>query len=215
MVNFAVQRFGRVDCLINNAGINAPMINIADIDIADFDQIMAVNVRGVFLGIKHVAPVMVAQGFGSIVNIASIAAHRAGMSSHSYTASKGAVLAMTRSVAAELGEKGIRVNSISPGGTVTGLFSKAAGVGEEHADKVTGAVREAFAAMQPLPRAGETEDIARACAYLASDASGFVNGIDLPVDGGWTSVRYRWSEGLAIKSGMTDRIKAVAASLPS
>jgi NAD(P)-dependent dehydrogenase (short-subunit alcohol dehydrogenase family) len=213
MVDFAAQRFGRVDCLINNAGINAPMIGIADIDVAAFDQVMAVNVRGVFLGIKYVAPVMTAQGSGSIVNIASIGAHRAGMSSHSYTASKAAVLAMTRSAAAELGEKGIRVNSISPGGTVTGLFSKAAGVPEAHAEKVTDAVREVFATMQPLPRAGETEDIARAVAWLASDESGFVNGADLPVDGGWLSVRYRWSEGLAIKSDMTDRIKAVATSL--
>ena len=213
MVDFAMKRFGHVDCLVNNAGINAPMVGIADIDVAAFDQVMAVNVRGVFLGIKHVAPVMAAQGSGSIVNIASIGAHRAGLSSHSYTASKGAVLAMTRSAAAELGEKGIRVNSISPGGTVTGLFSKAAGVAEVHAEKVTDAVREVFATMQPLPRAGETADIARAIAWLASDASAFVSGIDLPVDGGWLSVRYRWSEGLGIKGGMTDRIKSVAASL--
>ena len=215
MVDFAVQRFGRVDCLVNCAGINAPMIGIADIDVAAFDQVMAVNVRGVFLGIKHVAPVMAAQGSGSIVNIASIGARRAGLSSHSYTASKSAVLGLTRSAAAELGEKGIRVNSISPGGTVTGLFSKAAGVEVAMADKVTDAVREVFATMQPIPRAGETEDIARACAYLASDWSGFVNGTDLPIDGGWLSVRYRWSEGLAIKGGMTDRIKAIAATASS
>src|SRR5271165_1190467 len=112
MVARAITRFGRVDCLVNNAGAPLPMVGVADIDMATFDSVMAVNVRGVLLGMKHVAPAMLAQKSGSIVNVASIAAHRGGMSGHVYSASKGAVLALSRSVATELSETGIRVNSI-------------------------------------------------------------------------------------------------------
>jgi NAD(P)-dependent dehydrogenase (short-subunit alcohol dehydrogenase family) len=135
MVDRAVQRFGRIDCLVNNAGVPFPMISITDIDTAAFDEVMAVNVRGVFLCMKHVAPVMLARGAGSIINISSAAGLRAGLSGHPYVASKGAVHALTRSAAAELGEKGIRVNSISPGGIVTGIFGKVAGIEGEKADR--------------------------------------------------------------------------------
>lgn len=154
MVDFAVKSFGRVDCLVNNAGIPSPMVSIADIDVAAIDQVLAVNVRGVLLGIKHVAPVMLAQQSGSIINISSMVGLRGGLSSHIYTASKGAVHALTRSAGAELGEKGIRVNSISPGAIVTGIFGKNAGLEGSKADKVAGAVKEAFATLQPIPRAG-------------------------------------------------------------
>ena len=213
MVDQAVQRFGRVDCLINNAGVPFPMISITEIDAAAFDQVMAVNVRGVFLGMKHVAPLMLAQGSGSIVNISSGAGLRGGLSGHAYVASKGAVHALTRSAAAELGENGIRVNSISPGAIVTGIFGKVAGVEGDKADRVADAVKEIFATIQPLPRAGATEDIARACVYLAGDAGSFVNGHDLVVDGGLTAVTRRWSEIVAVRAKMTTRIKAAAAKL--
>jgi NAD(P)-dependent dehydrogenase (short-subunit alcohol dehydrogenase family) len=107
MVDKTVEAFGRVDCLVSNAGIPAPMVSIMEIDVATIDQILAVNVRGVVLGIKHAAPVMISQGSGSIVNVGSGAGHRGGLSGHIYSASKGAVSALTRSAAAELGEKGI------------------------------------------------------------------------------------------------------------
>ena len=110
MVDKTVEWFGRVDCLVNNAGIPAPMVSITEVDVATIDQVLAINVKGVVLGIKHAAPVMLAQQSGSIVNIGSVAGHRGGLSAHVYTASKGAVSAFTRSAAAELGEKGIRVN---------------------------------------------------------------------------------------------------------
>jgi NAD(P)-dependent dehydrogenase (short-subunit alcohol dehydrogenase family) len=213
MVDQAVERFGRVDCLINNAGIPFPMISITDIDTAVFDQVMAVNVRGVSLCIKHVVPVMLAQGSGSIINIASAAGLRGGLSGHAYVASKGAVHALTRSAAAELGEKGIRVNSISPGGIVTGIFGKVAGVEGDKADRVADAVKEIFATIQPLPRAGMTDDIARACLYLAGDAGSFVNGHDLVIDGGLTTVTKGWSEIVALRADMTARIKEEAAKL--
>jgi NAD(P)-dependent dehydrogenase (short-subunit alcohol dehydrogenase family) len=121
------------------------MVGVADIDMSTFDTVFAINVRGVLLGMKHVAPAMLAQGSGSIVNVASVASLRGGTSGHIYTASKGAVHALTRSVAAELGEKGIRVNSISPGPIVTGLFAKGAGVEGSKADKLTDLVKSLFA----------------------------------------------------------------------
>jgi NAD(P)-dependent dehydrogenase (short-subunit alcohol dehydrogenase family) len=128
MIDRTLEWFGRLDCLVNNAGIPSPMISITEIDTATIDQILAVNVRGVILGAKHAALAMLKTGSGSIINIGSVAGHRGGLSAHVYSASKGAVSAFTRSAAAELGEKGIRVNTISPGAIVTGIFGKNAGL---------------------------------------------------------------------------------------
>jgi len=213
MIDHAVKLFGRVDCLVNNAGIPAPMVSVTEVDGATIDQVLAVNVRGVILAIKHVAPLMLSQGTGSIVNVSSMAALRGGVSGHVYTASKGAVAALTRSVAAELGEKGIRVNTISPGAIVTGIFGKAAGLEGAKADQAAGAIKEIFATLQPIPRAGATDDIARAAVFLASDGSSFVNGQDIVVDGGHTITTKGWSQAVALRAEMGKRIKAVAATL--
>jgi len=213
MVDYAVDCFGRVDCLVNNAGVPAPMVSIVDIDAASIDLLMAVNVRGVLLGMKHVAPVMLAQGSGSIVNIGSVAALRGGLSGHVYSASKGAVIAATRSAAAELGEKGIRVNSITPGAIVTGIFAKAAGLEGAKADKAAEVAKDMFAQLQPIPRAGMPEDIARAAVFLASDASRFVNGHDFVIDGGHTCVTRGWSRSVAGRGEIIKRIKAAAEAL--
>ena len=115
MVDQTVKWFGRVDCLVNNAGVPSPMVSITEIDVPTIDQVLAVNVRGVMLGIKHVAPVMLSQGAGSIINIGSVAGLRGGASGHIYSAAKAAVQSLTRSAGAELGEKGIRVNTIIAG----------------------------------------------------------------------------------------------------
>jgi NAD(P)-dependent dehydrogenase (short-subunit alcohol dehydrogenase family) len=213
MVDHAVKSFGRVDCLVNNAGIPSPMVSIAEIDVPTIDRLMAVNVRGVLLGIKHVAPIMIAQKAGSIVSISSMAGLRGGLSGHIYSATKGAVLALTRSAGAELGEKGIRVNSISPGAIVTGIFAKNAGVEGAKADQLTDMLKVGFAALQPIPRAGLPDDIARAAVYLASDGSSFVNGHDIVVDGGHSSVTRGWSTMLAGRTEMTKRLKEAAAAL--
>lgn len=213
MVDKTVEWFGRVDCLVNNAGIPSPMTSITEIDVATIDQILAVNVRGVVLGIKHAAPVMISQRSGSVINIGSVAAIRGGISAHIYSASKGAVQALTRSTAAELGEKGIRVNCISPGAIVTGIFGKNAGLEGSKADRVTGVVKERFAAIQPIPRAGLPDDIAQAAVFLASDGSGFVNGQDIVVDGGMTSVTRGWSAILAGRAETARLIKEAAATL--
>ena len=213
MVDHAVKLFGRVDCLVNNAGIPSPMVSISEIDVPTIDRLMAVNVRGVLLGIKHVAPVMISQKAGSIISISSMAGLRGGVSGHIYSATKGAVLALTRSAGAELGEKGIRVNSISPGAIVTGIFAKNAGVEGAKADKLSDMLKVGFAGLQPIPRAGLPDDIARAAVYLASDGSSFVNGHDIVVDGGHSSVTRGWSTMLSGRTEMTKRLKEAAAAL--
>jgi NAD(P)-dependent dehydrogenase (short-subunit alcohol dehydrogenase family) len=213
MVDKTVEWFGRVDCLVNNAGIPSPMTSITEIDVATIDQILAVNVRGVVLGIKHAAPVMISQRSGSVINIGSVAGIRGGISAHIYSASKGAVQALTRSAAAELGEKGIRVNCISPGAIVTGIFGKNAGLEGSKADRVTGVVKERFATIQPIPRAGLPDDIAQAAVFLASDRSGFVNGQDIVVDGGMTSVTLGWSAMVAGRAETARLIKEAATAL--
>jgi NAD(P)-dependent dehydrogenase (short-subunit alcohol dehydrogenase family) len=124
LIDQTVKWFGRVDCLINNAALPAPMVSITEIDGETIDKLLAVNVRGVLLGIKHVAPVMLAQKSGSIINIGSMAGIRGGVSGHIYSATKGAVHALTQSAGAELGEKGVRVNCISPGAIVTGILPR-------------------------------------------------------------------------------------------
>jgi NAD(P)-dependent dehydrogenase (short-subunit alcohol dehydrogenase family) len=213
MIDQAVKWFGRIDCLVNNAALPAPMVSITEIDVATIDQLMAVNVRGVLLGIKHVAPVMLAQTSGSIINIGSMAGLRGGVSGHIYSATKGAVLALTQSAGAELGEKGVRVNCISPGAIVTGIFAKAAGVEGSKADRLTDVIKKAFASVQTIPRAGLPDDIARAAVFLAGDGSSFINGQNIVVDGGHSSVTKGWSYVAGMRAEMTKRLKEAAAAL--
>jgi NAD(P)-dependent dehydrogenase (short-subunit alcohol dehydrogenase family) len=213
MIDQTVAAFGRVDCLVNNAALPAPMVSITEIDVATIDQLLAVNVRGVLLGIKHVAPVMLKQGSGSIINIGSMAGIRGGVSGHIYSATKGAVLALSRSAGAELGEKGVRVNCLSPGAIVTGIFAKAAGVEGSKADRLTDVIKGAFASVQTIPRAGLPADIAQAAVFLASDGSSFINGQDIVVDGGHSSVTKGWTYVAGMRGEMLKRLKEAAAKL--
>jgi NAD(P)-dependent dehydrogenase (short-subunit alcohol dehydrogenase family) len=190
LVDFTMQRHGRIDCLFSNAGGPAPVGGIETIPVEGFDAAMAVLVRSVLLGMKHVAPIMTAQGGGSIINNGSIAGRRAGYStSMVYSAAKAAVIHLTTCAAMQLGERNVRVNSISPGGIATGIFGKALGLPVAQADAMAEALKGGLAKMQPIPRAGLTDDIAMAAVFLASDESGFVNGHDLVVDGGVTGGR--------------------------
>jgi len=213
MIDQTVKWFGRVDCLVNNAGVPSPMVSITEIDVPTIDQLLAVNVRGVLLGIKHVAPVMLAQKAGSIINIGSIAGLRGGASGHIYSATKAAVQSITRSAGAELGEKGIRVNTISPGAIVTGIFAKNAGVEASKADRLTDVIKGAFASLQPIPRAGMPEDIAQAAVFLASEGSSFINCQDIVIDGGLTSITRGWSASATARGEMGKRLKEAAAGL--
>lgn len=192
MIAETLSSFGRLDTIFNNAGFGGTAGPIAEIPVDEFDLTMGVLLRGVFLGIKHAAPVMLAQKSGTIVSTASVAGLRAGYGPHVYSVAKAAVVQLTRSAAMELGEQGIRVNCICPGGIATPLLTQAFtddGVDEAEALAV---VRQAMASFQPIPRSGLPEDIASAALWLSSDESSFVNGHALVVDGGLTG-GVRWS----------------------
>jgi NAD(P)-dependent dehydrogenase (short-subunit alcohol dehydrogenase family) len=194
LIDLAVDTFGKLDCLFNNAGGPAQTGGIEGLEAERFDAAIAVLVRSVMLGMKYAAPHMKKQGSGSIINNGSIAGRLAGYSSSLvYSAAKAAVIHLTKCVAMELGESNIRVNSISPGLIATGIFGKALGLSTDAAEKTPEMIRNAYAAAQPIPRAGMTEDIAYAAVFLASDESGFVNGHDFVVDGGITGGR-NWSQ---------------------
>ena len=194
LIALAVDKFGRIDCLFNNAGGPAQTGGIEGLDAARFDLAMATLVRSVMLGMKHAAPYMKKQGFGSIINNGSIAGRLAGFSSSIvYSAAKAAVIHLTRCVAMELGESGIRVNSISPGAIATGIFAKALGLSVDAAENTPPVMRLAYRSAQPIPRAGLPEDIAQAAVFLASDESTFINGHDLVVDGAITGGR-NWTQ---------------------
>lgn len=186
LIDHAVSRFGTVDCLFNNAGQTVPGRSIEEVTAEQCDQTMAMFFRSVVLGMKYVAPVMRQRRSGSIINTGSIGALRAGYSSLLYSGAKAAVAQITRYVATELGPHGVRVNCISPGAIVTGIFGKAAGLpdADENAPKL---LNDFFAGVQPIPRAGLPDDVARAALWLASEESRFVTGHDLVVDGGLTA----------------------------
>lgn len=185
MFEACLAKWGRLDCLFNNAGGPAPVGGIETVPVEGFDAAMATLVRSVMLGMKHAAPIMMKQGSGSIINNGSIAGRRAGYStSMIYGAAKAAVNHLTVCVSMQLGEKNVRCNSISPGGIATGIFAKALGVAPDKADSYAEAAKKMMATMQPIPRAGLTDDIAKAAVFLASDDSSFINGHDLVVDGG-------------------------------
>ena len=185
MFEACLAKWGRLDCLFNNAGGPAPVGGIETVPVEGFDAAMATLVRSVMLGMKHAAPIMMKQGSGSIINNGSVAARRAGYStSMIYGAAKAAVNHLTVCAAMQLGEKGVRCNSISPGGIATGIFAKALGLAPDKADAYAEAMKASMAKNQPIPRAGITDDIAHAAVFLASDESSFINGHDLVVDGG-------------------------------
>lgn len=190
LIDFTMNRYGRIDCLFNNAGGPAPVGGIETIPVEGFDAAIAVLLRSVMIGMKHVAPIMTKQRSGSIINNGSIAGSRAGYSSSMvYSAAKAAVIHFSKVVAMQLGESNVRVNALSPGGIATGIFGKALGLPVEQAEQTARVLEQGLASMQPIPRAGLPEDIAQAAVFLASDESSFVNGQDLVVDGGVTSGR--------------------------
>jgi NAD(P)-dependent dehydrogenase (short-subunit alcohol dehydrogenase family) len=181
-----LDRHGRLDVLFNNAGGPAPTGGIEGVPVEGFDAAIALLVRSVMLGMKHAASIMKAQAAGSIINNGSVAAYLAGYSSSMiYSAAKAAVVHLTRCVAMELGEHGIRVNSVSPGAIATGILAKALGMKDaSKADGLAEKIQTVYAKAQPIPRSGMPDDIAQCVCWLASDRSTFVNGEDIVVDGG-------------------------------
>jgi NAD(P)-dependent dehydrogenase (short-subunit alcohol dehydrogenase family) len=205
LMKFAVGRFGRLDCVVNNAGAGAEGGPIADISVEGFDRSIALLLRGPFLGIKYAIPHMES---GTIINIASVAGMTAGLSSHPYTAAKWGVVGLTKSVALELAERGIRVNAICPGGTATWIWAPVySEMPADMSERTPEIVEPWLAEGAPLGRAGFPADIANAAVWLASSESSFVTGHALVVDGGLTAGR-RWSEGLRRFDQLRERFRS-------
>lgn len=186
-VQFAVDTFGRLDVMFNNAGRGHPEGLISDLKPEMYRESVDVLLGGVLFGIKHASAVMKAQKSGSIINTASVAGIGVGYGGTLYSASKAAVIHLTRILANELGEENVRVNAIAPGAIPTAIFGRGGGMDQDAAEALIPILQMGFAKAQPIPRSGSTRDIAEAALWLASDASSFVTGICLPVDGGMTT----------------------------
>jgi NAD(P)-dependent dehydrogenase (short-subunit alcohol dehydrogenase family) len=179
-----VQVFGGLDVMFNNAGVPGSVGGIEEIDVATWDHTLGVHLRGVFLGIRAAARVMRPQGYGSIINTSSVAAFRANMAGHDYSAAKAAIRQLTVTTANELGEHGVRVNAVCPGAIATSIFGRAAGLDGETAQRTVDFMTAALSEAAPIRRTGQPIDIAEAVLWLASDSSAFVNGQAIAVDGG-------------------------------
>jgi NAD(P)-dependent dehydrogenase (short-subunit alcohol dehydrogenase family) len=173
--------FGRIDGLFNNAGIDGKVASIEQYDEAEFDRIIAVNLKGIFLGLRHVIPVMLAQGGGAIVNTGSIASERGLGGACAYNATKHGVLGLTRTAAADVAARGVRVNAVLPGvidtplleGMLQTMFNGDVQLGKRTLGKIA-----------PQERIGLPREVGEVVAFLLSDAASFVNGAAWAMDGG-------------------------------
>jgi len=178
LVDRAMREFGRIDVLFNNAGI-IRRASVAELSEADWDRVMAVNVKSIFFLCRLVIPIMIRNGGGSVINMSSGWGLAGGARAAAYCASKGAVVLMTRAMAIDHGKQNIRVNCLCPGDTDTGML--------RHEAQQLGETAERFlseSARRPLGRLGKPDEIARAALFLATPASSFVTGAALVVDGG-------------------------------
>jgi NAD(P)-dependent dehydrogenase (short-subunit alcohol dehydrogenase family) len=188
LVAAALDRHGRIDALVNAAGAPSRVTPLIEVDTAAFRDTLELNLVGPLHLIKLTAPSMIERGSGSVVNVASVAGHLAAHSSLGYSAAKAGLQHLTRWAAMELGEKGIRVNTVSPGYIATGVFGKTAGMDEEQAEERGARLVErlgpSLVDVQPLARAGTPAEVAGVAVWLASDASAYVTGQNIAVDGG-------------------------------
>lgn len=182
-IDTAVNTWGRLDCVFNNAGFGGALGRLEDIPADEFDMTFDVLVKGVFLGMKHAIPVLQKQGGGSIINTGSIAGVTAGRGPLVYSAAKAAVIHMSKTAAMPLGEDKIRVNCICPGYIATPLSANTVG----RPDSLIEDRLDSYVERQPIPRAGMPDDIAQMAMFLASDRASFVTGQSIVVDGGGAS----------------------------
>jgi len=179
MVTTAVESYGRLDVLFNNAGVEGEQAPTADCTLENFDRVIAINLRGVFLGMKHGIAAMLKTGGGSIINNASVAGLVGFMGIPAYCASKGGVIQLTKTAALEYAKEHVRVNAICPGVIWTPMVERFTSAGEE--------VRRALEAMEPVGRFGTAEEVARLALFLASEDSSFCTGAPFVVDGGFVA----------------------------
>lgn len=180
MIDAAITKFGQLDILCNVAGITGPQGSLEDAHEEDFDAVIAVNIRGLLLSMKYALPHLVRDGGGVIVNISSATALVGMPGLAVYSATKGAIIATTRVIAAEYAGKGVRANVICPGGIETPIYL-------EHLARDPEAVNKTVSLI-PAGRVGKPEEIAQVMLFLASDASSYMTGTVVPVDGGQTAV---------------------------
>jgi len=179
MIDTALSAFGRLDVLVNNAGFSHRMMPLWELAEEDYERVFATNVKGVYLGCKYAVPVMRERGGGVIINTASIGAVAPRPGVTAYNATKGAVMTMTRGLAAEVAPFKIRVNAVNPVAAETGFVKGALGL-----ERFPDAVRAQLLATVPAGRLAEPRDVAAAVLFLASDDAEFLTGVCLPVDGG-------------------------------
>lgn len=184
MIDFAVSEFGGLDILFNNAGAAGNLDPVKSMDAAGWDGTMALLPRAGVLAMKHAYPHLKARGGGSIINTASIAALRPGISNISYSVAKAAVIALTQVAAAEFAPDFIRVNAISPGIIPTQTMGGFFGMTRAKCDELRADIAEIFSTAQPIGRSGVADDIANMALFLASDESAFVTGQQFVADGG-------------------------------
>ena len=188
-IELAISKWGRLDCMFNNAGFGGALGPLEDIPVAEFDMTFDVLVKGVFLGMKHAIPIMKKQRSGSIINTGSISAITAGRWPLVYSAAKAAVVQLSKVTAMSVAAESIRVNAICPGYIATPLNVNTVG----KPDSVIEERLEGQPIPQPIPRVGRPKDIAEMCVFLASDRSTFLTGQSIVVDGGAASGVF-WEE---------------------
>lgn len=184
LVHAAVDGFGRLDVMYNNAGIGGGEGSIVDCSEEVFDRVIAIDLKAVWLGMRHALPHLIASGSGSIITTASVSGLMAMPGQGAYGSAKGGVIQLTRVCAIENAEKGVRANCICPGGILTPILYANPSLPQPVDPQLVAA---GLVNAQPIPRAGLPEDIAHAALWLASDDSSFVTGQAIVVDGGWTA----------------------------
>jgi NAD(P)-dependent dehydrogenase (short-subunit alcohol dehydrogenase family) len=179
MVAEMLRVFERIDYAVNNAGVEGPQASLVDSEQADWDRVLAVNLRGVELCMKHQLAVMLRQGGGAIVNMASIAGLVGFPGLSAYVASKHGIVGLTRAAALEYASRGIRINAVCPGPIRTPMLDRIFGADSAVAEQITSQV--------PMARVGKPEEVAEAVVWLSSESAAYVTGHALPVDGGWVA----------------------------